>query len=80
MSPLVAPIDVLSLMHPMEEVTIFRHILSVTVGDEEGEPEKADVVIPIRELDDVLMKDVGDRIASSGKLVAYPIVWLQCFP
>ena len=31
------------------------------------EDEKADVVINIRELDDVLMKDVGNHIASSGK-------------
>ena len=37
------------------------------VGDDDEEQEKADVVIPIQELDDVLMKDVGDRIAASGK-------------
>ena len=35
------------------------------VDDEE--PESADVVISIRELDDVLMKDVGDKIAASEK-------------
>ena len=37
-----------------------------TVVDDE-DTEKADVVIAIRELDDVLMKDVGDKIAASGK-------------
>lgn len=31
------------------------------------EEVKADVVINIRELDDVLMKDVGDKIAQSNK-------------
>lgn len=31
------------------------------------EEVKGDVVINIRELDDVLMKDVGDKIAQSNK-------------
>ena len=35
-------------------------------GDEE-EAEKADVIINIKELDDVLFKDVGNKIAASGK-------------
>lgn len=34
---------------------------------EDEEKERADVVITIRELDDVLMKDVGNKIAASGK-------------
>ncbi len=32
-----------------------------------------DVVIPVRDLDDVLMKDVGDKIAASGKSVLNPV-------
>jgi hypothetical protein len=41
----------------------------VAVGEEEDgeDEEKADVIINIKELDDVLIKDVGNRIASSGK-------------
>ena len=31
------------------------------------EDEHVDIVINIRELDDVLMKDVGNKIADSGK-------------
>ena len=31
------------------------------------ESEHVDVVINIRELDDVLMRDVGNKIADSGK-------------
>lgn len=40
-------------------------VLDTVVDDEDT--ERADVVIAIRELDDVLMKDVGDKIAASGK-------------
>ena len=35
----------------------------------EGSEEFFDVTINIRELDDVLMKDVGNKIAESGKYV-----------
>lgn len=38
-----------------------------TVKVDEG--PKVDVVIGVRELDEVLMKDVGDKIAQSGKWV-----------
>ena len=39
------------------------------VGTEEDaeDEEKADVIINIKELDDVLIKDVGNHIASSNK-------------
>lgn len=37
----------------------------------ESSDEYSDVTINIRELDDVLMKDVGNRIAQSGKYVTY---------
>lgn len=41
---------------------------TVETGEDSGEDEeKADVVINIKELDDVLIKDVGNHIASSGK-------------
>ena len=40
---------------------------TVACKEEEEGKEKADVVIPIKDLDDVLMKDVGDKIAASGK-------------
>lgn len=45
------------------------HALHHPVGlDLEGEDEEtADVTINIKELDDVLIKDVGNHIASSGK-------------
>jgi len=42
-------------------------VCTVIGEDEEEEEEKANVVINIRELDDVLIKDVGNNIASSGK-------------
>ena len=45
------------------------HILFIdtyTDADEEEEVQ-ADVVATVRELDDVLIKDVGDKIAGSGK-------------
>ena len=42
---------------------------TVADGGEEEEDDKADVVINIKELDDVLMRDVGNRIASSNKWV-----------
>ena len=41
--------------------------LGTVLEDSDFEEEKADVVVPFKELDDVLMKDVGDKIASSGK-------------
>ena len=41
--------------------------LYVDLDLEDLEEVKADVVINIRELDDVLMKDVGDKIAQSNK-------------
>ena len=34
---------------------------------EEEDEVKVDVLVRVRELDDVLMKDVGDKIAQSGK-------------
>ena len=37
-----------------------------SVGDSDGCP---DVTVNIQELDDVLMKDVGNKIADSGKYV-----------
>lgn len=40
---------------------------SALVGIENDDDEKADVTINIKELDDVLIKDVGNHIASSGK-------------
>ena len=43
-------------------------VMSAVIGeDEEEEDEKVNVVINIRELDDVLIKDVGNNISSSGK-------------
>lgn len=39
----------------------------VTESDEEEDDTKVDVVVTVRELDDVLMKDVGDKITQSGK-------------
>ena len=41
----------------------------IFVVDDEGkeDEEKADVIINIKELDDVLIKDVGNHISSSGK-------------
>lgn len=41
--------------------------LTVTTDEDEEEAEKADTIINIKELDDVLMKDVGNKIAASGK-------------
>ena len=35
--------------------------------DSSVENEHVDIVINIRELDDVLMRDVGNKIADSGK-------------
>ena len=44
------------------------YVLSLVVDDEGKEDEeKADVIINIKELDDVLIKDVGNHISSSGK-------------
>ena len=40
--------------------------LSTVAGTDEEE-DKADVTINIKELDDVLIKDVGNHIALSGK-------------
>ena len=37
------------------------------MGDEEDDDVKVDVVINIRELDDVLLKDVGNKITNSDK-------------
>ena len=34
---------------------------------EEEDEVKVDVLVRVRELDDVLMKDVGDKIVQSGK-------------
>ncbi len=47
----------------------FHNLIMCTciVVMEEAEEEKTDVIVNIRELDDVLIKDVGDHIASSGK-------------
>lgn len=44
-------------------------ITCYTVGadEEDDDAEKADVIINIKELDDVLIKDVGNKISSSGK-------------
>lgn len=39
----------------------------VGVEEDEEDAEKADVIINIKELDDVLMKDVGNNIAASDK-------------
>ena len=39
------------------------------IDDSSVENEHVDVVINIRELDDVLMRDVGNKIADSGKWV-----------
>ena len=42
--------------------------VTILVLDPEGEDEEvADVTINIKELDDVLIKDVGNHIASSEK-------------
>lgn len=35
--------------------------------EEEEEDAKVDVIVNVRELDEVLMKDVGNKIAESGK-------------
>ncbi len=40
---------------------------SLLEGEENDEECKVDVVVRVKELDDVLMKDVGDKIAQSGK-------------
>ncbi len=38
------------------------------MGDDDDDDDvKVDVVINIRELDDVILKDVGNKIASSNK-------------
>ncbi len=42
-------------------------IHAVIGEDEDEEEDKANIVINIRELDDVLMKDVGNKIAFSDK-------------
>lgn len=39
----------------------------MTVGDANSEEEHVDVTINIRELDDVLIKDVGNKLANSGR-------------
>ena len=39
----------------------------VRTDEDEEEAEKADAIINIKELDDVLIKDVGNKIAGSGK-------------
>ena len=41
--------------------------MPLTTADAEVEEEDVDVIINIRELDDVLMKDVGNKIQESGK-------------
>lgn len=41
------------------------------MGDDDDDDDvKVDVVINIRELDDVILKDVGNKIASSNKWVS----------
>lgn len=45
---------------------LFPPIIPI-VDDSSVENEHVDVVINIRELDDVLMRDVGNKIADSGK-------------
>ena len=45
-------------------------VCAVIGEDDEEEEEKANEVINIRELDDVLIKDVGNKIASSGRYVS----------
>ena len=40
-------------------------VLSVATDEDEDIP--ADAVVMVRELDEVLMKDVGNKIAQSGK-------------
>lgn len=54
---------------PVDDNVWRLHDSLTAVGMEEGgeDEEKADVIINIKELDDVLMKDVGNHIASSGK-------------
>lgn len=46
-------------------------LIDVYTDDESSETndEISDATINIRELDDVLMKDVGNKIAESGKYV-----------
>ena len=45
-------------------------MLTFVAGSEEDEEEvKVDAIANIKELDEVLMKDVGNKIAQSGKLV-----------
>lgn len=48
-------------------VEIFSPWIAVGTDEDGEDEEKADVVINIKELDDVLMKDVGNHIATSGK-------------
>lgn len=48
----------------MSSVMLFLCIVGDTDEDEET---KVDVVINIRELDEVLIKDVGNKIAASDK-------------
>ena len=49
----------------------FMWLIDVYTDDESSETndEISDATINIRELDDVLMKDVGNKIAESGKYV-----------
>ena len=60
-------------MHnPFENLWICRghnptHIFINYEDGEESIDDFSDVTINIRELDDVLMKDVGNKIADSGK-------------
>ena len=45
-------------------------VLTGLVGSEEDEDDvKVDAIANVKELDEVLMKDVGNKIAQSGKLV-----------
>lgn len=56
----------IELLGLLAYIVIIVLLVHDTVVDDE-DTERADVVIAIQELDDVLMKDVGDKIAASGK-------------
>lgn len=55
---------------------VFEYVLDnffLDDGSTENADDFSDVTINIRELDDVLMKDVGKKIAESGKYIVYKL-------
>ncbi len=70
-----------AIYQQQQQVLQSQHTLAALLsvgGEEESEEVEADVVIPIKDLDDVLMKDVGDKIATSGRSVC--VCLMLCHP